>query len=142
FRIDRNDPGTTFLETPVPSPLSGWLGRLMVTNVGAQITPNEPLATVVDDAFLRSRVYVPASDWTKISHDTRVTVTVNGVAREGKVVAIARAAQAESGRGSLVVEVPNEDQQWRAGMVAHITLEVEPRERILINASALTITDK
>jgi multidrug efflux pump subunit AcrA (membrane-fusion protein) len=142
FRVDRSDPGESFLNTPVISPISGWIGRWMVNNIGAQVTATTPVVTVVDDEFLRATVYLSTNEWVTIDEKARVTVTVGEETKPGRVVSIARAADAISGRGSAVVEVENKGHKWRAGMIARITVDLEPKNRMLISSAAVSITDQ
>lgn len=142
MRIDRNDPGETFLSVPILSPISGWIGRWHVLSIGEAITTNAPVATIVDDSALRATVFLPSHEWLKVRKDTEISVRVDDQTRKGQVITIARAASSESGRGSVVVEIPNPDHSWRSGLVAHVTLGLDPRERLMIPSSALFITEQ
>jgi RND family efflux transporter MFP subunit len=142
FRVDRSDPGESFLTTPVVSPIKGWVGRWMVLNIGQQITPNDPVVTVVDDTALRATISLPVSEWLAMTEDTKVRVKVEEEIREARVISVARAGDTASARGTVVVEVPNEEHTWRAGMVGLVELDLQPRDRMMIPASALTITDQ
>ena len=142
FRMDRNDPGETFLNMPVVSPINGWVGRWMVKNIGAQITPTTPVVTVVDDEFLRTTIYLSTSEWVSIDEKAVVSLFVGEEKRIGKIVSIARAADSISGRGSAVIEVENRDHKWRVGMIARAQVDLEPKMRMLISSAALNITDQ
>jgi multidrug efflux pump subunit AcrA (membrane-fusion protein) len=142
FKVDRSDPGESFLSAPVMSPIQGWVGRWIVTNVGEQVTPSEPVVTVVDDEFLRATVYLSTNDWVVVDQSVAITLTVGEQSRPGRLVSVARAADASSGRGSLVVEVSNQDHTWRVGMMAHVRVELDARERMILSSAALNITDQ
>ena len=142
FRIDRNDPGESYLNVPVVSPLTGWLGRWRVLNMGEQVGPTDPVVTIVDDRTLKAAAFLPASDWVEVTPDTKVTLQVNDEVREGKVETIARAADLSSGRGSVTVVVENGERRWRGGMYARLTFSIAPKERLLLNAASLTVTDQ
>jgi multidrug efflux pump subunit AcrA (membrane-fusion protein) len=141
FRVDRSDPGESFLTTPVLSPLSGWVGRWIVASVGEQVSPTTPVVTIVDDAALRATIFLPTAEWLAVSPATQASVAIGGQSRPGKVIAVARAADAASARGSVIIEVDNAQHEWRAGMIGRVTLELEPKRRMLVSAAALTITD-
>jgi multidrug efflux pump subunit AcrA (membrane-fusion protein) len=141
FRVDRNDPGESFLSTPVMSPISGWVGRWYVSSIGEQVSTLSPVVTVVDDSVLKATIYLPTHEWMLVTKATKLRAEVAGEVREGRVATIARSADAASGRGSIVVEFDNADHMWRAGMVAAVNLDLAPRERMIIPANALTITD-
>ncbi len=142
FRVDRSDPGESFLATPVVSPISGWVGRWLVTSLGAQVTAQEPIVTVVDDDVLRGRVQLPTAEWLKVSDVTPVRVTVAGSVRSGKVFGITRAADSSTSRGTVSVEIENADHQWKAGMVATVSFDLETKLRLILPASSLSITDQ
>ncbi len=146
FRVDRSDPGESFLNAPVVSPINGWVGRWMVTNIGEQISPQIPVVTVVDDTSLRATVFLPAEYWLLIKDDTPVIATISGEERRGKIVRISRAADSFSARGSATVEFPNPQHSsqsvWRSGLSARISFALEPKNRMIISSSALTMTDK
>ena len=141
FRIDRSDPGETFLNVPTLSPFSGWIGRWQVINVGEQVTPSDPIVTVVDDRVLRATAYLPTEDWLDVKATTTVTASFGGEERPAKVMAIARAADRATGRGSVSVEVDNPARDWRSGVYARLKFAVDSKERMLLSAGALTITD-
>lgn len=141
FKVDRSDPGESFLSTPVVSPLTGWVGHWYVTSLGEQVTTQSPVVTIVDDEALRATVELPTREWLLVNKDTPVTVTVANDERPGKVLTIARSGDAASGRGSVTIEIANANRAWRSGMVARIRLGLDPKERIVIPATALIITD-
>lgn len=141
FRVDRSDPGESFLTTPVLSPVNGWIGRWVVANVGEQVSPQTPVVTIVDDRALRATIFLPTTEWLAVNLSTTAHITIGKQKRDGKVIAVARAADAASARGSVIVEVDNADHTWRAGMISRVTLDLEPKKRMLVSAAALTITD-
>lgn len=142
FKVDRADPGESFLSTPVVSPISGWVGRWYANSLGEQVTTSAAVVSVVDDEVLRATVDLPTREWLLVDKDTAVTVVVAGEERAGKVVTVSRAGDSASGRGGVAIEVPNPKRSWRAGMVARIRLGLEPKPRIVVPSSALTITDQ
>lgn len=138
--IDRNDPGESFLSMPITSPIDGWVGRTIAT-VGTQVTPQDPILSVVEDSALRAEVFLPVSDWSHLSPSSVVTLILPDETRAGRIVSISRAADAATGRGSFVVEFQNKGRRLKAGMIASVRIEVEARERIVLPASALSVTD-
>jgi multidrug efflux pump subunit AcrA (membrane-fusion protein) len=142
LRIDRSDPGETFLNAPIVSPITGWLGRWNVTNVGEQVTPQDPVATVVDDRALRARLSLPAADWLEVTPKTPVTVTVESETRPAKILTIARSAESDTGRGAVLVEVDNAKHDWRVGVPAKVKFLVGEKPRLILTAMALSVTDQ
>lgn len=142
FRVDRNDPGETFLNTPVVSPINGWVGRWMVNNIGAQVTTSSPVVNIVDDDFLRATIYLSTPEWVVINDQAAVQVTVGEESRSGKIIGIARAADSITGRGSAVIEVENRNHRWRVGMISRVQVDLEPKLRMLVSSAAVNITDQ
>lgn len=142
FRVDRSDPGESFLATPVLSPITGWVGRWLVTSIGSQVSAQEPVVTVVDDEQLIARVLLPTEEWLKVSSETVVRVQAGRETRNAKVIGITRSAETLSSRGTISVEIENNDHVWKAGMVAVVTFDLDQRNRIILPAAALSITDQ
>lgn len=142
FRVDRSDPGESYLNVPVVSPLTGWLGRWRVINMGEQVTAADPVVTIVDDRALKAVAFLPASDWLDITPDTKVTARVNDQERAAKIETIARSADLSSGRGSVTLVIDNPNRDWRGGMYARLNFAVAPKPRLLINAASLVVTDR
>ncbi len=142
IRIDRSDPGESFLTTPITSPISGWIGRWIVSSIGEHVSAQEPLVTIVDDEVLTAAVMLPTKEWLQVTKETPVQVSVSSEKREAVITRIARAAEAASGRGTVHVDVNNPDHRWKAGMVANITFDLDTKPRIVVPAPALSITDQ
>jgi multidrug efflux pump subunit AcrA (membrane-fusion protein) len=143
FLVDRSDPGEVYQSVPTVSPIPGWVGRWRVHGVGEQVGPTTPVVTIVNDTKLVARLDLPAEDWLAASREgVEVSLEVSGVERTGAIKSIARAAAPETGRGHITVIVDNGDHQWRAGVLAKVRLKVEPKERLLLDASALAVTDQ
>ena len=141
FRIDRTEPGESFLSVPVTSPLGGWVGRVLVTR-GQQISTQDPLAVVVADDVLRGEVSLPQDAFAKVRRDTPVSFEFDSATFPGRIVSIARAAAADAGRGSFTVEMDNKDHKVRAGTIVTATVALGARPRLVIPAGSLRITDQ
>lgn len=141
FRVDRSEPGESYLSVPVTSPISGWVGRWNVTE-GTQVSTQEPVVLIVDDRKLIANIYLPVQEWVQVRLNSKVNIRVNELSRPARVLTIARAAEAGSGRGGLTVEVNNDDHAFKSGVVALAMLELDTRERLLLPASALRISDQ
>ena len=142
FRVDRSDPGEDYLATPVVSPITGWVGRWLVSSLGSPILPQQTVVTVVDDEVLRATVAIPTELWQHVRTDTLATIRIEDETRPSTVTAIARSAEAQTGRGFVTLDIGNSDHSWKVGMVAVVELALDPRPRLLLPAQALTITDK
>lgn len=142
FRVDRSEPGESFLATPVVSPINGWVGRWLVTSLGAQVSAQDPVVAVVDDVALRGRVLLPSEQWQLMTVDTKAYVTAGREERQAKVIGISRSAEIQSSRGTITVEVANDDHRWKAGMIATVRFDLDVRPRVVLPASAVSITDQ
>lgn len=142
FRVDRSEPGESFLATPVVSPINGWVGRWHVTSIGEQVTAQQAIVTVVDDEALRASVQVPTQEWLLVSSATPVRVRVGTDVKQAKVVGVSRSAEGSSSRGTVTVEIPNSEHHWKAGMVAIVAFDLDTKPRVVIPTSALSITDQ
>lgn len=142
FRVDRSDPGESFLATPVVSPISGWVGRWIVNSVGVQVIAQQPVVTIVDDEVLHAQIQLPTNEWLLVTAETPIRVTVGAQSRPAKVVGITRSAEAASSRGTISIDIDNKDHGWKAGMVAAVAFDLDSRERLILPASALAITDQ
>lgn len=141
FRVDRSEPGESYLSVPVTSPISGWVGRWNVTE-GTQVSTQDSVVLVVDDRKLIANIYLPVQEWLQVKLNSKVNIRVNELSRSARVLTIARAAEAGSGRGGLTVELDNQDHAFKSGVVALAALELDTRERLLLPASALRISDQ
>jgi multidrug efflux pump subunit AcrA (membrane-fusion protein) len=141
FRVDRSEPGESYLSVPVTSPISGWVGRWNVTE-GTQVSVQDSVVLVVDDRKLIANIYLPVQEWLQVKLNSKVNIRVNELTRPARVLTIARAAEAGSGRGGLTVELDNQDHAFKSGVVALASLELDTRERLLLPASALRISDQ
>lgn len=141
FNVDRSDPGSSFLKTPVVSPFTGWVGRWLMTSVGQQVNAQDSVVVIVDDLKLRATVELPTNDWLRVTAATKSEVIVGKEVRPASVVSIARSADVASGFGTVVAEVDNADHHWKVGMISVVAFELDPKLRTVIPATAVTITD-
>ncbi len=141
FQVDRSEPGETYLSVPVTSPISGWVGRWNVTE-GTQVSTQDAVVLVVDDQTLIANIFLPVQEWVQVKLNSKVAIRVQDIERPAKILTIARAAESGSGRGALTVELSNSDHVFKSGVVAMASLELDTRERLLLPASSLRISDQ
>lgn len=141
FQVDRSEPGETYLSVPVTSPISGWVGRWNVTE-GTQVSTQDAIVLVVDDQTLIANIFLPVQEWVQVKLNSKVAIRVQDIERPAKILTIARAAESGSGRGALTVELSNSDYVFKSGIVAMASLELDTRERLLLPASSLRISDQ
>lgn len=142
LKVDRSDPGDSFIPTPIVSPIDGWVGRWMVTSVGTQISNQDPLVTIVDDRVLLAKIALAAGDWVKVNRSSPAKALLQGEERTASITAISRTGTGLSSRGTMTIEIKNDDHRWKAGMVASFFIEIDQRPRLLVPGSALSLTDQ
>jgi membrane fusion protein (multidrug efflux system) len=141
FQVDRSEPGESYLSVPVTSPISGWVGRWNVTE-GTQVSTQDAVVLVVDDQTLIANIFLPVQEWVQVKLNSKVSIRVQEIERPARILTIARAAESGSGRGALTVELNNADYAFKSGVVALASLELDTRDRLLVPASALRISDQ
>jgi multidrug efflux pump subunit AcrA (membrane-fusion protein) len=155
MRVDRSDPGESFVPTPVTSPIDGWVGRWLVNSTGSQVNTQDPAVIIVDDTVLRTKVALPIDDWLKVTSQTPVQAEYqqdhipqsNGESKGSSpkvasIAAIARTGDSLSSRGTVTVDIANSNHDWKAGMLVTIAFELDKKPRLIIPASALSLTDQ
>jgi multidrug efflux pump subunit AcrA (membrane-fusion protein) len=142
FRVDRSDPGKSFLATPIVSPITGWVGRWLVRSIGSQVGAQEPVVSVVNDTVLHGRIQLPTAQWLQVSSTTTVRARIGSTTRPAQVISISRAAESSSSRGTITVGIANDDHSWKAGMVAEVSFDLDYQQRMVVPASALSVSDQ
>ncbi|NBO39629.1 hypothetical protein EBU99_13710 [bacterium] len=85
---------------------------------------------------------MPVQEWVQVKVNSKVSIRVQDTLRNARVLTIARAAESGSGRGAMTVEINNSDHAFKSGVVALASVELESRERLLLPAGALRISDQ
>lgn len=139
FSVDRSEPGESFLSAPVVSPIAGKVAEWYVSE-GDQITSGSPAVLVVDDSALRAKIPLPVSEWQNVTPEAKVTLTVDGVTKDARILTVSRAVQATAGKGTVEVEVDNGGLPWKAGFSADAMVSLAPKPRTVAPARALLLT--
>ena len=140
FSVDRQEPGESFLNVPVPSPINGRIGRWNVDN-GSQIAPADAVVLIVDDSSIRATIDVSTSDWITITPNLAVNVIAEKQSIPAKIISIARAADAASGKGTIEIELAKTAVPLRSGMRAKVQIFFPPQNRLLVPSQAVRFTD-
>ena len=127
--IERDEPGVVYEPAPVPSTLTGVIGRVY-QDVGANVTPQTPIAMVVNQGMVRVAVDVPEKYVGKVFKDQRARVKVDAFPDRyfsGSVYRVSPVVDARSRNTMVEVLVDNIDGNLKSGMFAEVRLIVASR---------------
>jgi len=142
--VERDEPGVVYEPAPVPSTLTGVIGRVY-QDVGANVTPQTPIAMVVNQGMVRVAVDVPEKYSGKVFKDQRARVKVDAFPDRyfsGSVYRVSPVVDARSRNTMVEVLVDNLDGHLKSGMFAEVRLIVAARGSALsVPAGAVVSQD-
>jgi len=142
--VERDEPGVVYEPAPVPSTLTGVIGRVY-QDVGANVTPATPIAMVVNQSQVRVAVDVPEKYVGKVFRDQRAVIKVDAFPDHrfsGKVYRVSPVVDARSRNTMVEVLVDNADGRLKSGMFAEARLIVASRGAALsVPAGAVVSQD-
>ena len=132
------DNGAITSSSSVVSTVSGVVVERKV-NRGQVVQPADELFTVADMARVWVIAKVPESQITRVQLGQPVTVEVTSsdVPLRGRVTWIADTVSVETRTVTVRTEVDNPKRQLRPAMLANVTIEPVPQERLVVPASAV-----
>ncbi|MFA7677772.1 MAG: efflux RND transporter periplasmic adaptor subunit [Candidatus Omnitrophota bacterium] len=122
--IDRDEIGFTFEKAPIESPLRGIVGRVYVDQ-GVQVTPQTPIALVVDMDSIEVDLNVPEKYLSKISLGQEAKIKVDAypeAAFSGRVSKISPVVDIDTRTAPIEITCYNADHRLHSGMFARIKL--------------------
>ena len=142
--VERDEPGVVYEPAPVPSTLTGVIGRVY-QDVGANVTPQTPIAMVVNQGMVRVAVDVPEKYVGKVFKDQRARVKVDAFPDRyfsGSVYRVSPVVDSRSRNTMVEVLVDNLDGHLKSGMFAEVRLIVASRGSALsVPAGAVVSQD-
>lgn len=142
--VERDEPGVVYEPAPVPSTLTGVVGRVY-QDVGANVTPQTPIAMVVNQAMVRVAVDVPEKYIGKVFQGQAARIKVDAFPDRyfsGKVYRVSPVVDARSRNTLVEVMVDNADGRLKSGMFAEARLIVASRGAALsVPAGAVVSQD-
>lgn len=142
--IERDEPGVVYEPAPVPSTLTGVVGRVY-QDVGANVTPQTPIAMIVNQGMVRVAVDVPEKYVGKVFKDQRARIKVDAFPDRyfsGSVYRVSPVVDARSRNTLVEVLVDNIDGNLKSGMFAEARLIVAARGSALsVPAGAVVSQD-
>lgn len=138
--VERDEVGVVFEPAPVPSTLSGVVGRTYL-DPGANVTPQTPVALVVNQAQVRIKVDLPERYLGKVAAGQAAHVEVDaypGRRFSGRIYKISPVVDAASRSVPIEVLAANADMRLKSGMFAQVELVVGRRAGALsVSADAV-----
>ena len=122
------------------SPIDGWLESVHV-DIGEQVNPGAPVATVIGIDTLKVVVAVPQTSVAKVSLGDAVHIEVAGRdAREGNVTKISSLSGSGTRTFDVEVAIPNEDLRLRAGMTVEAAIDIGTEPAFAMSPAHLSVT--
>ena len=132
--VQKDEVGVKYEPAPVPSTLSGIVGRMYLDR-GADVTLGTPVALVVDVSSVRARADVPEryAGRVKVGQDVRVGVEAypDRVFR-GRVSKESPVVDPDTRSAPIEVNLDNADGRLRSGMFAKLTIVVARRSGAVV----------
>ncbi|HVL66100.1 MAG TPA: efflux RND transporter periplasmic adaptor subunit [Vicinamibacterales bacterium] len=119
--------------TVITSPVEGFVGKRYL-DPGAFVSPNAPVASIVDIRSVRMVANVVEKDVRRLSTGMSADVEVDAFPGErfvGKVSRIAPVFDPQTRTAEMEIEVPNGSFRLKPGMYARVALTIDRRENAL-----------
>ncbi|MFA5099555.1 MAG: efflux RND transporter periplasmic adaptor subunit [Candidatus Omnitrophota bacterium] len=133
-RIDRDEVGLTFEKAPVESPISGIVARVLV-DIGANVSPQSPVALVVD--MDKVKVYLDVSEkyLPNISVGMDAAVTVEAYPDDvfhGTIARISPIVDTATRTCQIEIGIDNKEHKLRSGMYAKVKVVIREYKDALV----------
>lgn len=130
--IDRDEVGLQFEKAPVESPLTGIIGRVYVDK-GTNVTPQTPIAMVVDIDKVKIELDIPEKYLPRISIGQEAGINVDAYPEEkfkGDVSKISPIVDLDTRTAPIEIIIPNTDHRLKPGMFARAQLIIEVHKNV------------
>lgn len=119
--------------TVIDSPVNGFVAR-RAADAGAFVSPNAPVADVVDISMVRLVANIVEKDLRRIEPGEPATVEVDAFPGEtfsGRVARVAPVLDPATRTAQIEVEIPNTGNRLKPGMYARVSLTIEQKSKAL-----------
>ncbi len=126
-------------DTVIKAPLDGVVAKRSV-KVGDVVAPGAPLYELIDPSSLRLAAQVPSERVASIKEGMEVRFLVRGFGGKtfvGTIARISPSADPVTRQLPILVDIPNEAGEVRAGLYAQGRLDTEVAEGVIVPASAI-----
>lgn len=130
--IDRDEVGFKFEKAPVESPLTGIIGRVYI-NIGSSVTPQTPIALVVNMDRVKISLEVPERYLPRMSLGQEAIITTDAYPGEefiGRVTKISPVLSLETRSLPVEIGMGNNDHRLKSGMFARVKLVIEEHKNV------------
>ncbi len=128
--------------TVIASPVDGFVGKRFL-DPGATVSPNVPVASVVDIHSVRMVANLVEKDVKRVNVGTKAAVEVDaypGESFSGQVTRLAPVFDPATRTAEMEIEVPNPGYRLKPGMYARVQLTVSVRgDAITVPSNAIVI---
>ncbi|MEI7480987.1 MAG: efflux RND transporter periplasmic adaptor subunit [Elusimicrobiota bacterium] len=142
--IERDEPGVVYEAAPVPSTLNGVIGRVY-QDTGASVTPQTPIALVVNQDQVRVVVDVPERYVAKVFINQIAYIKVDAFPEtlfRGRVYRVSPVVDTKSRSSVIEILADNSKNLLKSGMFAEIRLVVGFKSEALAAPSAAVLRDE
>ena len=119
--------------TVISSPVDGFIGKRYL-DPGASVSPNVPVASVVDISYVRMIANIVEKDVKRLQTGMAALVEVDAFPEEkftGRVSRVAPVFDPQTRTAEMEIEVPNASFRLKPGMYARVQLTVAERANAL-----------
>ena len=138
--VDRDEPGFKFEPAPVDSLLAGIVGRVYV-DLGAKVTPQTPVALIVDMDRVKVKIDVVERDLPKIKIGQEAKIRMDAYPEQvfkGKIWKISPVVDLESRTAPIEILISNPKHLLKPGMFARVEIITkESKDTLIIPRDAL-----
>ena len=130
--IDRDEPGFKFEPAPIDSLLAGIVGRVYV-DLGTRVTPQTPVALIVDMDQVKVKINVVERELPKIKIGQEAQIKVDAYPEEtfvGKVWKISPVVDIESRTAPIEILISNPNHLLKPGMFASVRIIVKEYNQV------------
>lgn len=124
--VERDEVGTVFEPAPVPSTIDGVVGHIY-QDIGSNVTPQTPIALVVNQGQIRVAVDVPERYVSKVFRNQSAHIKVDAFPDKlfsGKVYRVSPVIDTKSRSADMEIFVDNTKGLLQSGMFAEVRLIV------------------
>ena len=141
--VERDEPGVLYEPAPVPSTLDGVIGR-MYQDSGTNVTPQTPIALVVNQGNVRIIIDVPERYIGKVHRGQNAHIKVDAFPDSvfhGKVYRISPVVDSRTRSTAIEILAGNSDGRLKSGMFSEVRLVVGSKRNATAVPSAAVLDD-
>lgn len=131
--LDRDETGLQYAPVPIESPLDGVVGRIVV-DVGAYVTPQDPIAFVVSMDTVKVALDIPEKYVPRLARGLRASAYVDAYPEksfEGLVTSVSPVVTAQTRAAPIEITFDNPGHLLQSGMFCRVELILNQRAHAL-----------